>query len=258
MTKPSYKGLEMDKEKNIIPNHEMEMLFFTTSEGQIQVEAYFDNENFWITQAKMAELFNVDISGISRHISNIFSDSELDENNNLQFLQTVNSKKPVAFYSLDVVIAVGYRAKSPRATDFRKWATGVLHEYIQKGYAMNDERLKQGYHFDKSYFKQLIERIREIRISERQLYLQVTDIFDIAEQRAERQIPTDMGQWLKIMDGYLDLNEYPKLQHAGRISRKDANEKALAEYAEFRIKQDKEFIGDYEREIMKHLPREES
>lgn len=317
---------------------DINFVFYTDPNGGVSVEVLFAGETIWANQKQIAEIFNVDRTTIGKHIKNVFEVGELDKKSNVQKMHIANSDKPVVMYNLDVIISVGYRVNSIQATAFRKWATSVLHDYMIKGFALDDERLKNGVHFGKDYFDELLERIREIRISERRLYLKVTDIFatasdydktseltkeffafvqnklhyavaggtaaeiiynradqskehmglqtwgqmpngkitkrdvtvaknyldkseleklqlavtaflDIAEARAKRQIPTSMSKWIGIMDGYLDLNDYPKLQGAGKIRKSQADEKALAEYAEFRIKQDREYIGDFEREM---------
>ena len=125
----------------------------------------------------MAELFDVNISTISRHISNIFQEKELDEKSNLQKMQIAISDKPVAFYGLDMIIAVGYRVNSKKATQFRRWATQTLKEYITKGFVLNDDMLKNGRPFGKDYFRELLEKVRSIRASERRVWQQITDIF---------------------------------------------------------------------------------
>ena len=125
----------------------------------------------------MAELFGVDRSVVSKHLKNIFTSAELDEKSTVHFLHIANSDKPVAFYNLDAIIAVGYRVNSHRATQFRIWATATLKEFIIKGFVLDDERLKQGKRFGKDYFDDLLERIREIRASERRFYQKITDIY---------------------------------------------------------------------------------
>jgi len=335
----------MEQNNGLQRPHEAEFLFFTAPDGKIEIEVWFADETVWLTQKTIGELFDTSKQNISYHLQEIFKSGELEENSVVkEFLTTAADGKAynTKFYNLDAIISVGYRVNSIRATAFRKWATGVLRNYMVKGFALDDERLKNGSHFGKDYFQELLERIREIRMSERRLYLQITDIFalasdydkkselaheffafiqnklhyaitgmtaaeiiygradkampnmglnnwklspegkilrtdvtvaknylnedelhklrlavttflDIAQSRAERKIPTDMSQWLGIMDGYLDLNAYPKLKAAGRISKKDADAKALNEYAEFRIKQDAEHIGDFEREISRAI-----
>ena len=120
-----------------------EIVIFETEDKQVKLPVAVDNETVWLTQAQMVELFQRDVSVISRHIRNVFKEDEVDEKSNLHFLQIPNSDKPVAFYSLDVIISVGYRVKSKRGVEFRRWANSVLKQYILKGYAVNDNRIKQ-------------------------------------------------------------------------------------------------------------------
>ena len=120
-----------------------EIVIFETEDKQVKLSVAVDNETVWLTQAQMVELFQRDVSVISRHIRNVFKEDEVDEKSNLHFLQIPNSDKPVAFYSLDVIISVGYRVKSKRGVEFRRWANSVLKQYILKGYAVNDNRIKQ-------------------------------------------------------------------------------------------------------------------
>ena len=325
---------------NLSAPHEAEFLFYSGPDGKQNIEVFYAGETVWLTQKRMAELFGVEVNTINYHLKEVFGSGELDADSVIRKFRTTaadGKKYLTAFYNLDAIISVGYRVNSLQATAFRKWATATLREYMVKGFVLDDERLAQGTHFGKDYFEELLERIREIRLSERRIYLKVTDIFalssdydktseiakeffafiqnklhyavaggtaaeiihrradkskphmglqswkaapdgkvlrtdvtvaknylgkselqqlqltvtaflDIAQNRAERGLPTSMAQWLGIMDGYLDLNEYPKLQNAGNISKKQADAKALAEYDVFRVQQDKEFIGDFERE----------
>lgn len=129
----------------------------------------------WLQQAQIARLYGRERSGVTKHIRNIFDERELNEGSNVKILHITTSFKPVAFYSLDVIIAVGFRVKSPQATQFRQWATSVLHEYLQKGYSMNDEFLKNM--GGGLYWKELLERIRDIRASEKVMYRQVLDLY---------------------------------------------------------------------------------
>lgn len=160
--------------------HEAEFLFYSGPDGKLQIEVFYSGETVWLTQAKMAELFDVDRTVIGKHIKNIFDSGELDERGNVQKMHVAHSTKPVYYYNLDVIISVGYRVNSMQATAFRKWATATLREYMVKGFVLDDERLAQGTHFGKDYFEELLERIREIRLSERRIYLKVTDIFALA------------------------------------------------------------------------------
>ena len=152
-----------------------QMLIYTTEDGLAKIETTFDGDTVWLSKAQMAELFQRDRSVISKHIKNVFEEGELQRLGNVQNLHIANSDKPVEFYSLDVIISVGYRVKSKRGTQFRIWATGILKEYMRKGFALDDERLKNlggG-----GYFKELLERIRDIRASEKVFYRQVLEIY---------------------------------------------------------------------------------
>jgi hypothetical protein len=155
-------------------------IFYQSENGNTNIQVILDGETetIWVTQKSMAEIFDVDQSGIARHLKNIFDEGELIESSNMQKLHTATSTKPVNFYNLDVIISVGYRVNSYKATQFRKWATSILKEYMIKGFALDDDRLKQGNKiFGKDYFAELLERIREIRSSERLFYQKITDIY---------------------------------------------------------------------------------
>jgi hypothetical protein len=152
-----------------------EIIIYRTEDGSVKIDVKMDSDSVWLNQAQIAELYGRNISVISRHIKNVFEEEEVDKKSNLHFLQIANSDKPVAFYNLDVIISVGYRIKSPRGTQFRRWATNVLHEYLQKGFAMNDDLLKNM--GGGQYWKELLERIRDIRTSEKVMYRQVLDLY---------------------------------------------------------------------------------
>ncbi|WP_347010742.1 RhuM family protein [Bifidobacterium dentium] len=144
----------------------------------VPVEVTYLKETFWLTQQKMAELFNTTTSNISMHLKNIFEAGELDETSCLiKFRISEFNKKPTNFYNLDAIIAVGYRVNSKQATRFRQWATGILREYIIKGFAINDDMLKNGRPFGDDYFEELLDRIRDIRTSERRFWQKITDLF---------------------------------------------------------------------------------
>jgi len=318
------------------------LAFYTNDVGEVEIEVYMTDENMWMSQQIMSNLFGVEENTITYHIQEIFKSGELDENPTTRKIRVVRSEgkrqvsREIQFYNLDMVISVGYRVNSIKATQFRKFATRVLHEYIQKGYVLNDDRFKQGRKFDDGYFKEMLERIRDIRLSERRLYLQITDIFalasdydksspiskeffafiqnklhyaiaggtaaeiihdradaakdnmgltswahspngkiyktdvtvaknylkqeelhelrlavsaflDLAQMRAERQLPTTMQDWIGFMSSYLDLNGYPALEGLGRISKEQADEKALDEYSKFRVIQDRNYENDFEK-----------
>jgi len=158
-------------------------LFYSSDDGKINVQVFVDNvrETIWTTQKGMSEIFNVGVPAISKHIKNIFEEGELIESSVISKMETTASDGKfylTTFYSLDAIIAVGYRINSYRATQFRIWATRILKEYLVKGFALDDERLKQGNRlFGKDFFKELVERIQEIRASERMFYEKITDIF---------------------------------------------------------------------------------
>ena len=152
-----------------------ELIIYQTEYGRTKIDVYFQDENAWLNKAQMAELFQRDRSVISRHIRNVFDEGELDEKSNVQKMHIANSDKPVEYYSLDVIISVGYRVKSLRGTQFRIWANSVLREYLIKGFAMNDDLLKQS--GGGSYFDELLERIRDIRSSEKVFWRKVLDIY---------------------------------------------------------------------------------
>lgn len=158
-----------------------EILFYQSAEENVSVNALIKDETIWLNQKAMAELFGCSTDNISLHLKNIFADGELDKNSvteKISATATDGKNYLTQFYNLDAIISVGYRVNSRRATSFRIWATGVLKEYMIKGFAMDDERLKQGKTaFGKDYFKELLERVRSIRASERRIWQQITDIF---------------------------------------------------------------------------------
>lgn len=159
-------------------------ILYSSPEEDVKVMALVKDETIWLTQKAMAELFDVNVPGISKHLKNIYDEGELSESATVSILETVQNengrsvKRNVSFYNLDAIISVGYRVNSAKATKFRIWATGILKEYIKKGFVLDDERLKQGNAvFGKDYFKELLERVRSIRASERRIWQQITDIF---------------------------------------------------------------------------------
>jgi len=174
----------MSKELTPQENNESDIIFYTTPDGAVHIEVFFQNETFWLTQKRMAELFGVEVPAISKHLANIFASGELMPESTVSILEIVqkegsrNVTRKMEFYNLDAIIAVGYRVNSRQATQFRIWATKTLREFIIKGFVLDDERLKQGQRFGKDYFDELLERIREIRASERRFYLKITDIYE--------------------------------------------------------------------------------
>ncbi len=168
-------------------NQEFQFLMYRAADKDITVNAVIKDETIWLTQKSMAELFDVKVPAINKHLKNIFEEGELDENVVISKMEITTQHgalegktqtKEAKFYNLDAIISVGYRVNSKRATHFRIWATGILKEFMTKGFALDDERLKQGKTaFGKDYFRELLERVRSIRASERRIWQQVTDIF---------------------------------------------------------------------------------
>jgi len=320
---------------------ESEIIFYRGNDGNVKIEVFYHNETFWMTQKKISELFGVQRPAITKHLTNIFESGELHEKSVSSILEhTADDGKnyKTTFYNLDAIIAVGYRVNSNKATKFRIWATRVLNEFITKGFVLDDERLKQGKHFGKDYFDELLERIREIRASERRFYQKITDIYalsidydnsdlltknffatvqnklhwaitgntaaeiiyssadaskiymgltnwkyapdgkilksdvstaknylneqhikelnrivsaylDLAESRAERQIPTTMQDWISFLHQFLDLSSFPILKDKGKISALEAKLKAEQEYDKYRMIQDKNYESDFDKEI---------
>ena len=165
---------------------ENNIIFYTTSGGHVNVQVQFEDDTFWLTQKRIAELFGVDVRTVNEHLQNIFKSGELDREatiRNFRIVQKEGSRdvsRELDFYHLDAIIAVGYRVNSYQATQFRVWATNTLREYITKGFVLNDDMLKNGRPFGKDYFDELVERIRDIRASERRFYQKITDIYATA------------------------------------------------------------------------------
>ncbi len=320
---------------------ESEIIFYQGDDGNVKIEVFYLDETFWMTQKKIAELFGVQRPAITKHLKNIFESGELVEDSVSSILEhTAEDGKnyKTIFYNLDTIIALGYRVNSNKATKFRIWATKVLKEFITKGFVLDDERLKQGKHFGKDYFDELLERIREIRASERRFYQKITDIYtlsldydnsdiltkeffaavqnklhwaitgktaaeiiynsadasklymgltnwnhapdgkilksdiataknylneqhikelnrivsaylDLAESRAERQIPTTMQEWANFLNQFLELSSFPILKDKGKVSAMEARVKAEQEYDKYRMIQDRNYESDFDKEI---------
>jgi len=321
-----------------------EIILYTSPEGNKRVAVYYQGETVWLTQKQLADLFDVDVRTISDHLQTIFQTGELSQESVIRKIRITASDGKAYLtnlYSLDAIIAVGYRVNSVQATRFRIWATQTLREFIIKGFVLDDERLKQGKRFGVDYFDELLERIREIRASERRFYQKITDIYqqcsidydkdaeitllffktvqnklhwaitgktaaeiiaerakatkprmglttwknapkgkilksdvsiaknyleeneikglerivsmylDYAENQAARQIPMKMTEWVKKLDAFLQFNEYDILNNAGRVSHEIAKTLAEQEYEKFRVKQDRTFESDFDREVKK-------
>ena len=174
----------MEESKDlIIRNSTEEFLVFKIQEGDNGIQVRYENENLWMTQKAMAELFDVEQPAIAKHLINIYNENELDKTSTYSKMELVqkegnrNVKRKVEFYNLDAIISVGYRVNSLRATQFRRWATQVLKTFTIQGYVLDKERMKNGTFLNKDYFEKLLEEIREIRLSERRFYQKITDIY---------------------------------------------------------------------------------
>ncbi len=160
-----------------------DFLLYTSPNGEVKVEVILNNETVWLTQKAIAQLFGVQVPAISKHLGNIYESGELDKEATVSILETVQEegtrqvKRSVEYFNLDAIISVGYRVNSRQATQFRIWATKTLKDYIVKGFILDDNRMKNGRYFGKDYFRELLERVRSIRTSERRIYQQITDIF---------------------------------------------------------------------------------
>ena len=318
------------------------ILLYQTADANINVEVTYIDESFWLTQKVIAELFGVETHTVNYHLKEIFKSQELEEISVTRKIRATASDGKnynTSFYNLDAIIAVGYRVNSKQATQFRIWATKALKEFIIKGFVLNDEMLKNGYSFGKDYFEELLDKIREIRSSERRFYQKITDIYalsadydntaretrsffavqnklhwaisgqtaaeiiykeadatkihmglstwkdapngkiqkadviiaknylsenhiqelnrivsaylDLAENNAKRQLVMKMEDWSNFLNGFLQLSNYPILLDNGKISQLEAKIKAESEFEKFRIIQDKNYISDFDKEILK-------
>ena len=163
---------------------ELQFILYNLPDGEGTVQAYIENETIWLTQKAMSQLFDVSVSAINQHLKNIYDSNELSPDATIKKILIVQQegarqvKREQTFYNLDVIISVGYRVNSQKATKFRQWATKILNEFIRKGFVLDDDRLKQGSAvFGKDYFRELLERVRSIRASERRIWQQITDIY---------------------------------------------------------------------------------
>ena len=318
------------------------IVLYQNETGSKIIEVLYDSEDFWLTQKTMSELFSVKVNTINYHLKEIFNSGELEENSVIRKIRiTANDGKKynTSFYSLDAIIAVGYRVNSFEATQFRRWATNTLKEYIKKGFVVNTELLKNGPKFGKDYFDELLLKIKEIRASERRFYQKITDIYkecsydydknsettiefyknvqnklhfaitgmtapeiiynrasskkdnmglqtwknapkgkilesdvvvaknyldkeEITELNnlvsmyldyAERQVKLghiiSMKEWKEKLELFLKLNEYNILKDNGKIKREIADALALSEYEKYRIKQDQNYLSDFDELI---------
>ncbi len=323
--------------------NEKNILFYSDEEGNTKVEVLLENEDVWLNTEALASLFNIDRSGIVRHINNIYKDEELDENTTCAKIAHMgNDGKQVyntKYYNLDMIISIGFRVNSKKAIKFRTWANKIIKDYMVQGFALNDERFLKAKKSDQEYFKRLLERIKLIRTSERMFYQKITDIFaecsvdydknsdiaitfyktiqnkfhyaitgntaaeivynrvdskkenmglntwenspdgkilksdviiaknylnekeiknlnnlvnlflDIAENNAERNITMYMEDWKKEVENALKIFHYEVLEGKGKISHKQAVEKAETEYEKYKVIQDKNYVSDFDRLI---------
>lgn len=191
-------------------SNEIQFLLYSMPDADGKVQVVIKDETLWCTQKAMAQLFGVGVPAISKHLKNIFTEGELNPDTTISKMETVVNRgirgevqELIDFYSLDAIIAVGYRVSSLKATRFRQWATKVLNEYIKKGFAMDDERLKQGTAvFGKDYFRELLERVRSIRASERRIWQQITDIYAECSTDYDKNSPTTHDFYAMIQNRF--------------------------------------------------------
>lgn len=329
-----------------------DIVLYQIDDTNVCVSVIYKDETFWLTRMSMAELFDVGPQAISKHLGNIYKEEELDRestSSKMELVQTeggVEKKRKLDFYNLDAIIAVGYRVNSKKATRFRQWATKTLKEYITKGFVLNDDMLKNGKPFGKDYFDELLERIREIRASERRAYQKITDVFeqcsydydknsettrafyafvqnklhfaitgqtaaeliydradaekptmglttwkdapdgkilkrdivvaknylnekemsrlnrlvtmfiDYAELMAEDEVLMSMQDWVEQTNQFLSNNRRKVLEGKGKISHEAAIEKATKEYDIFRVRQDQEYVSEFDKQTEKYFKGE--
>lgn len=159
---------------------EKQLIIYETKNGKLDLQLDLDNETLWLDRDSIAKLYNIDRTGVSRHINNILSDNEVDKETNVKKISMLNSVRQIELFSLDIILAVGYRTNSSIAINFRKWVTQVIKEYMIKGFSINSERLKNPNKWD--YFDELLEKIREIRASEKRFYQKIKDLFALSQR----------------------------------------------------------------------------
>ena len=329
--------------------NESNILLYETDEGKINVDVILKDETIWLTQKSMSELFDVKVSAINKHLNNIYEEKELDKSSTISKMEIVrkegnrNVNRELEFYNLDAIIAVGYRVNSKKATKFRIWATKILKDYMIKGFAIDVDKMKNGPKFGKDYYDELLQTIKEIRLSERRQYQKITDIFeatsvdynkdsevaydffkivqnklhyaitgktaaeiiyervdneklhmgltnwknspdgkimkydisiaknylekeeldklndltnlflDVAQTEAKEQKNMMMKDWIEVANDLLKYRKKKILNDSGKISHKQAIEKAENEYEKFRIKQDREYISSMDEMYKKYL-----
>jgi len=279
---------------------EHEIVLYQVEGTNICVNVVFKDETFWMTQKAMAELFDVNVPAISKHLSNIFEEGELFKEATVSKMEIVQMegnrkvKREPEFYNLDAIIAVGYRVNSKKATRFRQWATKTLKEYITKGFVLNDDMLKNGKLFGKDYFavtgktaaELVYERVnaekpamglttwkdapdgkilkRDISVAKNYLNEKelsrlnrlVTMFIDYAELMAEDEVLMSMQDWVEQTNQFLRNNRREVLEGKGKVSHDMAMKKAEKEYEIFRVKQDQEYVSEFDREVERYLKGE--
>ena len=230
------------------PTPPSEIILYQTEDGGTRVQVRLEGETVWLSLNQLADLFQRDKSVVSRHIKNLFDDGELSRTATVAKSATVQTEgekqvtRDIEFYNLDVIISVGYRVKSLRGTQFRIWATQRLREYIVKGFTMDDERLKQS--GGGAYFDELLERIRDIRSSEKAFWRKVLEnlivslYLDFAELQARSRRVMTMGDWIAKLDDFMRISDREILTHAGHVTHETALARAEAEFEKFRRLED--------------------
>ncbi len=270
-------------------NENGSLMIYQNEKGDTKVDVLFRDGNIWMTQAAIAELYQTRPQNITQHIKNIYADDELDESrtckNYLQVQTEGNRqiKRNTKHYSFEMILAIGYRVRTHVGIHFRNWATNLIHEYTQKGFVLNDERLKNPKQFGDDYFDELLERIKDIRASEQRFYEKVKAIYatsidydkddektklffktvqnkmhysvhshTAAEDMARQHIPMHMADWENKLNDFLKFYGRKVLDNSGKISSKQAKEKAYAEYEKFnaaRIERQKTYLQELEEDV---------
>lgn len=225
-----------------------DIIIYQTEDGLTKINVKIENETVWLSQQQMAELFSTSRTNIIEHINNIYEEEELNKNSTCQNFRQVrkegnrNVTREIPFYNLDMIISLGYRVKSKVATNFRKWATERLKEYMIKGFALNDERFLKAKKSDVIISKNYLNE-QEIK----NLNNLVNLFLDIAENNAERSITMYMEDWKNEVENALKVFHYEVLEGKGKISHKQAVEKAENEYEKYKVIQDKNYVSDFDR-----------
>ena len=225
-----------------------DIIIYQTEDGLTKINVKIENETVWLSQQQMAELFSTSRTNIIEHINNIYEEEELNKNSTCQNFRQVrkegnrNVTREIPFYNLDMIISLGYRVKSKVATNFRKWATERLKEYMIKGFALNDERFLKAKKSDVIISKNYLNE-QEIK----NLNNLVNLFLDIAENNAERSITMYMEDWKNEVENALKVFHYEILEGKGKISHKQAVEKAENEYEKYKVIQDKNYVSDFDR-----------